>query len=82
MNGILTAAAALAVAFADYPGALSRNAPIEAAIDRGLIVELVVRCGNQVGMLTFSKVEKQFCDPAMLCHRRFADARNATCRGR
>ncbi len=82
MNSLLIATATAAVAFSDFPGALSNRSTVEAAIDRGLIVELVVRCGSHAGMLTYSKVEKRFCDPALRCHARLADARRATCAGK
>jgi len=40
---------------------------IEMAHDKGLIVELTVRCGVQVGIITFSKVERVYCAPSHAC---------------
>lgn len=82
MSAIFAVAAAASVAFSDYPGVLSRNQPIEATIDKGLVVEIIVRCGGRsAGILTYSKVDRLFCDSALRCHSRLAAARRATCDG-
>ncbi len=81
LNFILAAAAATTVTYSDYPGALSRRSPVEAMVDKGLIVELVVRCGDRAGILTYSKVDRRFCDASLRCHARLGEARAATCNG-
>lgn len=81
MSAFIAAAAAATMAYADYPGALSRTSPVEAAIDRGAVVEMIVRCGQRSGILRFSKIERLFCDPRSRCHTRFAAAHRATCAG-
>lgn len=40
---------------------------VEMAHDKGLIVELTVRCGAQVGIITFSKTERIYCTPSHKC---------------
>ena len=40
---------------------------IESAQDKGLMVELIVRCGGDVTIVTFSKVEKLFCGSSHKC---------------
>ena len=82
MSPIIAVAAAASLAYTDYPGALSRSSPVEAAIDRGTVVEMIVRCGDGAGIMRFSKVERLFCDPKLRCHAKFAAAHRATCAGR
>lgn len=49
--------------FTDYPGFLHPNARIEAILDRGTINELIVKCGDGTGVLSYSKVERLYCTP-------------------
>lgn len=35
--------------------------------DNGLVTEFAVRCGDQRGMLTYSREENLFCGPQMRC---------------
>lgn len=78
---LMTLLAVAAVSFSDYPGALSRKSPVEAVIDRGLVVEIVVRCGAGAGILTYSKADRRFCDSSLRCHSGLKAAREATCAG-
>ncbi len=70
--------------FTHYPAfgdrIVASGAPrVEAARDKGLIVELTVRCGRQVGIITFSKVEKLFCTPTRGCTAGFDRALQLVC---
>ncbi len=67
-----------------YPGFSDRDAFVEMTSDKGLIVEIVLRCerqGNQVkaGIMTYSKVEGLYCSSKMLCTRNADKAADDTC---
>ena len=67
-----------------YPGFTDRDAFIEMTSDKGLIVEIVLRCsreGNKVkaGIMTYSKVEDLFCSSKMYCTRDAEKAADDTC---
>jgi hypothetical protein len=42
---------------------------IEAQIDRGPIVELIVKCPKGVAIISYSKIEKLYCSPRFRCRR-------------
>lgn len=56
-----------AVAFNTYPAFDNPGSRVEAVIDRGPILELVVRCSGGTGILSFSKVDKKYCTPDHRC---------------
>ena len=67
-----------------YPGFKDRDAFVEMTSDKGLIVEIVLRCsreGNKVraGIMTFSKVDRMFCSSKMRCTRDAVKAADDTC---
>lgn len=75
---------ALAGNFNLYPGFSDRDAFVEMTSDKGLIIEIVLRCerqGNRVkaGIMTYSKVEGLFCSSKMLCTRDADKAADDTC---
>ena len=83
---LLLASSTLASAsnFNLYPGFKDRDAFVEMTSDKGLIVEIVLRCdreGNKVkaGIMTYSKVEKLFCSSKMFCTRDAEAAADDTC---
>jgi hypothetical protein len=49
------------------PRKAERNARIEATVDRGPIVELIVRCPSGTAIISYSKIEKLFCGPTHSC---------------
>lgn len=53
--------------FTVYPAFRGHKPVIEAATDKGLIVELIVRCRGGAGILTYSKVESLYCGPDNRC---------------
>ncbi len=60
--------AALAVAtFTVYSGPKAADTRIEAVTDRGPILELIVRCPQGTAIITYSKVERLYCDPRLVC---------------
>ena len=63
--------------FTYYP---KENAVVEAATDKGLMVELIVRCPAGVGIVTYSKVERLYCGPDHQCVGSLSNAVNRLCR--
>ena len=81
---LATLAPAQAGDFRLYPGFVNRDAVVEMTTDKGLIVEIVLRCrrtssGVVAGIVTYSKVEGLFCSSRMRCTRSAAKAARETC---
>ena len=54
--------------FIQYAPPTSRQPPqIEAIVDRGPIIELIVRCPAGTAIVSYSKVERVFCSPKGSC---------------
>jgi hypothetical protein len=75
---------ALARDFNLYPGFYDSDAFVEMTSDKGLIVEIVLRCerkGNTIkaGIMTYSKVEKLYCSSKMRCTADAEKAADDTC---
>ncbi len=76
---------AAAANFSLYPGFRDRNATVEMTTDKGLIVEMVVRCRRKAngqispGIMTYSKVERLYCSSKNRCGRSFERAFTDTC---
>ena len=80
----LAATASLAGDFRLYPGFVNRDAVVEMTTDKGLIVEIVLRCrrtgsGVVAGIVTYSKLEGLFCSSKMKCTPSAARAARETC---
>lgn len=56
-------------AFTHYPAFVKPHAIVETATDRGLIVEIIVRCSRGTGIVRYSKAERVYCGPDHRCHR-------------
>ena len=58
---------------------------VEATIDKGLIVEIILKCGRKpngqisAGIMTYSKFEKLFCSSKMRCTASADAAAAETC---
>ncbi len=81
---IVAYSAAEASNFTLYPGFTDRDAFVEMTTDKGLIIEIVLRCkrkGNKVkaGIMTYSKVDRMFCSSKMRCTRDAEKAADDTC---
>lgn len=61
------AAAVFAATFTIYEGPKASDGRVEAATDRGPIIELIVRCPRGTAIITYSKMERLFCDPRLVC---------------
>lgn len=66
MQAIL-AAVVLAGTFTIYPGSALPDQEIEAVTDRGPILEMIVRCRSGAAIISYSKLEKVYCDPRLVC---------------
>lgn len=60
-------AVALASTFTIYPGPNYKPAEVEAITDRGPILEMIVRCPVGTAIITYSKMEKLYCQPNLRC---------------
>ncbi len=76
----ITVLAAAISTFSAYPGFLDHRAVVEMTTDKGLVVEIVLRCGIaddgsiSPGIMSYSKVEKLFCSSKHQC---FGDVKKA-----
>jgi hypothetical protein len=61
------------------PRKAERNARIEATVDRGPIVELIVRCPSGTAIISYSKIEKQFCGPTHACSTQMSRVVSQAC---
>ena len=52
---------------------------VEAAIDKGSTVELVVRCGKATTVISYSKSENIYCSAASGCMSKASDAVARAC---
>ena len=71
---------AVAVGFIDYPGFVDPRARVEAVIDRGPILELILKCPPGTAILSYSKVEHLYCTPTKGCTSDLKVAIGRTCR--
>lgn len=77
--------AASAGNFSLYPGFVDPDAIVEMTTDKGLIVEVVLRCDRRAdgeiiaGIMTYSKIEKLFCSSKHRCFRDAVEAYEDTC---
>ncbi|MEM7300413.1 MAG: hypothetical protein AAF468_04955 [Pseudomonadota bacterium] len=71
--------------FSAYPGFNNPNAMVEMTTDKGLVVEIVLRCGItdlgkiSPGIMTYSKVERLFCSSKHKCFDTAEQAAIHTC---
>lgn len=81
----IMATSASAANFSLYPGFRDRDAIVEMTTDKGLIVEIVVRCRRKAngqvspGIMTYSKVERLYCSSKNRCTRSAERAFEDTC---
>lgn len=88
MLNILTAGL-IAANFATYPSmgdrgliqpkSISSNPRVEHAIDKGLIIEMIVRCQSGVTVISYSKVERLYCSPKLVCSPNASDIVAKSC---
>lgn len=55
-------------------------ARVEAAVDKGPIIELIVRCPEGTGIISYSKLERVYCSSRAKCSPQIAAAVHDTCK--
>lgn len=70
----------MASTFTAYQAFVHPGATVETLIDKGLVVEMIVRCPDGAGIITFSKVERRYCTPDFTCHAAIKPAIRHLCR--
>lgn len=80
MFSVAAATWAMVAVYSDYPGFLKRHTLVEAYIDRGAIVELIVRCEGGTGILSYSKLDRLYCSSKHNCSATLQSAVDDTCR--
>jgi hypothetical protein len=82
---VVTLSSAAASNFSLYPGFRDRDALVEMTTDKGLIVEVVLRCERtangqvKAGIMTYSKIERLYCSSKNRCFREAEEAFDDTC---
>ena len=66
--------------YLEYPAFIKRGEVVEAYTDRGMIVEMIVRCPTGSGILSYSKVERLYCSSKHVCTKQLQPAVDDTCR--
>ena len=61
------------------PRKAERDARVDATIDRGPIVELIVRCPSGTTIISYSKVERLYCSPKHSCDRQIGHVVSEAC---
>ncbi len=85
MLKILLIAAAVTSNFITYPGFNHPASIIEMTTDKGLILEIVLRCGRKPngqvssGIMSYSKVEDLYCSSRNRCYTNPKKAVEETC---
>lgn len=75
----LVLAASITSGLTDYPVFRNPRARVEASIDRGPIVELIVKCRRGNAIVSYSKMERVYCTPRLNCHRSLGVVIAETC---
>ena len=55
--------------FIEYPAFVLDHPKIEAVTDKGPILEMIVRCRTGTAIISYSKIERVYCDPRLSCAR-------------
>lgn len=66
---LLIALTANVTPFIEYPAFLLERPQIEAVTDKGPILEMIVRCRAGTAIISYSKIERVYCDPRLSCNR-------------
>lgn len=72
--------ALLATGFTLYNPQSGPSPRIEAVTDKGTILELIVRCPQGSAILSYSKIERIYCDPKLRCGPDLKTLIRRTCR--
>ncbi|MBU2582410.1 MAG: hypothetical protein KJ622_11895 [Alphaproteobacteria bacterium] len=70
----------MASTFTAYQAFVHPGATVETLIDKGLIVEMIIKCPDGAGIITYSRVERVYCTPDYSCHGAITHAIEHLCR--
>lgn len=76
---LLAAAAATTSIYSDYPGFVDPSSHVEAYIDKGPILELIIKCPQGAGIVSYSKLERLYCSSKRDCFVTLKSASRSTC---
>ncbi len=65
--------------FRSYPAFRGSTGRVEAIHDKGLMLEIIVKCNDGAGIITASKVEGLFCGPKHKCTKNLKSAVQQLC---
>jgi len=74
------AAATQTQGFTHYPVFVRPGVIIEAAADRGLVVDIIVKCSTGAGLIRYSKADRVYCGPDHRCVSNIKHAVRRLCR--
>jgi hypothetical protein len=63
------------------PRKAERSGRVEVTVDRGPIVELIVRCPSGTAIISYSKIERLYCGPKHRCNRQINRVVTEACGG-
>lgn len=76
---LLVAATATTSLFSDYPAFVDTKSRIEAYVDKGPILELIINCPEGTGIVSYSKIERLYCSSKHDCFASLKSASKRTC---
>lgn len=85
MLNALLVATAISSSFITYPGFNHPSNIIEMITDKGLVQEIVLRCGRKpngqisAGIMSYSKIERLYCSSRNNCYTNAKKAVSETC---
>jgi hypothetical protein len=62
------------------PPAIERSSRVEMVIDRGPILEMIIRCQAGTAIVSYSKIERLYCTPKHVCSRSRHETFARSCR--
>ena len=68
-----------AAPLAPAPTQMQQGLKIEAIVDKGPTVEMIIRCGPNSAIVSYSKIEKLYCSPKLACDPLLARMLETTC---
>lgn len=63
-----------------YPGFVQPKSKVQAIVDKGPVLELIVACQPGEGIISYSKIDRKFCLPDATCYAKGRKAIAKLCR--
>ncbi len=61
------------------PRAIEQSPRVEATTDKGPILEIIIRCHTGTAIISYSKVERKYCSPKLICGSSMAAIMTKSC---